>query len=90
MKIYPIQPTIPFLMRFKNTDTETTKQQPNNGNTGFKQAMKDAECQPIKPTFTGHWPQYTQHNFVEGGFMCPLPVIPTDIKGNGGKLNFIV
>lgn len=79
----------PILMRFKNTDIETTKGQPNNGNTGFKQVMKEVQCQPTRPTFIGRWPQYSQHNFVEGGYVVSLPLIPTDTKGNGGRLNFI-
>lgn len=99
MRVQPIGPAIPFLMRFKNNDNtqQTTNPTPKYaGRTSFAEVLKDAECQPIKPNFKGHWPMYCMiHNE-------PIVVVPEpeDKKPNpgfkfkstenpNGKLNYL-
>ena len=88
MKVTPVTSTIPFRMRFKNTDNSNeNKQQPNNANPGFKKALELANSQPIKPYFKGHWPMYKQEtNEIP---QLGKPVVPVS-NPKPGTLNFIV
>lgn len=96
MRVNPIQPTTRHFMRFgSNNDTTPqpqpkTEQQPNPlGNkrfNSFQQVFKEIQCQPIKPQFTGHWPQYKQHNAFESTIVQMMTVIPTDGKRQTGTL----
>lgn len=63
MKVNPVEPSIPFKMRLKNTDNQTNKSSVKSKvNPNFKEVMKQVECQPIRPVFKGHWPPRTIPN----------------------------
>ena len=90
MRVNPVNGSQPSFMRFNKSEEmsqpETNNQ--NNANPGFKKVMKDLECQPIKPTFKGHWSMYNSFPIE-----VEKPVIndpyPTKPRPNG-TLNFIV
>ena len=57
MKVNPVGSSIPFNMRFKNTDNNTNKLGvKSKANPSFKEVMKQVEYQPLCPVFKGHWP----------------------------------
>ena len=48
MKVNPVEPSIPFKMRLKNTDNQTNKSGVKSKvNPNFKEVMKQVECQSI-------------------------------------------
>ena len=48
MKVNPVEPSVPFKMRLKNTDNQTNKSGVKSKvNPNFKEVMKQVECQSI-------------------------------------------
>lgn len=95
MKVNPVGPPIPFLMRFKNTDNQTNKSGvKSKANPSFKEVMKQVECQPLRPLFKGHWPprMIPNPNPDTTSFGGPPPVygcFPTvNEEPRPGRLNF--
>lgn len=95
MKVNPVGPPIPFLMRFKNTDNQTNKSGvKSKANPSFKEVMKQVECQPLRPVFKGHWPprMIPNPNPDTTSFGGPPPVYgyfpPVNEEPKPGRLNF--
>ena len=95
MKVNPVGPTIPFLMRFKNTDNQTNKSGvESKANPSFKEVMKQVECQPLRSVFKGHWPprMIPNPNPDTTSFGGPPPVYgcfpPVNEEPRPGRLNF--
>lgn len=56
MKVNPVESSIPFKMRLKNTDNQTNKSGVKSKvNPSFKEVMKEVEGQSLRPVFKGHW-----------------------------------
>ena len=95
MKVNPVGSSIPFNMRFKNTDNNTNKSGvKSKANPSFKEVMKQVECQPLCPVFKGHWPPRMIPNpnpdtISFGGlsqiYAC---VPPVNEESKFGRLNF--
>ena len=95
MKVNPVGPPIPFLMRFKNTDNQTNKSGvESKANHSFKEVMKQVECQPLRPVFKGHWPprMIPNPNPDTTSFGGPPPFYgcfpPVNEEPKTGRLNF--
>lgn len=82
MKVNPVGPPIPFLMRFKNTDNQTNKSgAESKANPSFKEVLEEMQCQPLRPLFKGAPPTY-HHNMIP-----TLKCVPTT-EQTPGRLNF--
>ena len=95
MKVNSVGPSIPFKMRFKNTDNQTNKSDvKSKANPSFQEVMKQVECQSTRPVFKGHWPprMMPNPNPDTTSFVGQPPIhtcLPTvNEEPTIGKLNF--
>lgn len=94
MRIHPIGPYIPFTNNKQtNTDDNTKSTVQPKSDITFKQVLQS--CQPIKPSFTGHWPPYYMNSSsldVELiNHLYPMTYYPPkDEEKPQGILHFIV
>lgn len=95
MKVNPVGSSIPFNMRFKNTDNNTNKSGvKSKANPRFKEVMKQVECQPLCPVFKGHWPPRMIPNpnpdTISFGGLSQIYVCvpPANEESKFGRLNF--